>query len=244
MNKYSKIILWNIVLIIIILGMTLSVSAYSSKVFLSKDINNTKVMNILGEEITATYEYSYNDINVYMDNNNTEYLIKNGINVGFIKDLNRNNIMTISENVNQEQALSIANEFCNNEIINFNQYEFSNVNYIENYKEYSITYTKKIDKYDTMDFILIIVNTQGEITAFSAANQGEFDKYMNIKINIDEINEFVEDEIENKYEHSIETINHMNRTFKKIDNKLVLECVVEIIFNDNTKFGDSFLYYL
>lgn len=205
-----------------------------------------KYEKLFKEENSVIYRYSNNDVKVYKDKKNTEYLLKNENLVGFIEEINPSEVLmeTKSGGISEQQAYEIAKVYCENNVTNFEQYTFIENKYIESYKEYNIVFNKKIGEYQTMDLVSIAVNTQGKITAFVAPNQCEFDEYKNIKVNNTKISEFIENELNNKYGDNLKKITEREKTFKKIDNKLTLECSVKVELSNGVDFLDMIYYYI
>lgn len=241
MKKSAKFIITILISILIILGITFSVKAiHNEKINDNKQI---KKMNILTNDVTANYSYSYNDVDVYVDAQQTEYLVKDNATFGFIKKLQKSNLLRSSK-ITKEQALTTGKEFINSKISNFNDYTLSSSNYNNDYGEYSFTFTKKLLNYDTMDLIFVAIGSEGDITAFYSVNSGEFDSYNNIVLNESDITDFINQEANKKYFNQVEHISELGRTLKKENNELILEVVVEVSLKDGTIVADSLLYHI
>ncbi len=256
--KINRKIIFTLILITIILSIsTITVKAIiNDKIGMeNKDLENTKILeanlsdkyeNLLGKENPVTYKYSNDDVKVYEDNNNTEYLLKNESLIGFIKEIEPRKVALKikSRGISEQHAYEIANTYCESNIRNFEQYILIENKYIETYKEYNIVFNKKIGEYQTMDLIFIAINTQGEITAFVAPNQGEFDEYKNVKTDNAEISNFIAIELNNKYGNDLKNFIEKEKTFKIINNKLVLECSVKIKLTNGFETLDTVCYYI
>lgn len=257
MKKNRKIIVISILIVAILLisGITVNAVINNKYVIKNKDFEKMKIKeanlsdkyeNLLKKENAVTYKYSNYDVEVYTDEENTEYLLKDERLVGFIKKIEPSEIAIKmnSIGINKQHAYEIANTYCKSNINNFEQYVFVENKYIDSYKEYNIVFNKKIGEYQTMDLILIAVNKHGEITAFAAPNQGEFDKYRNIEVDNIKVSEFIENELNNKYGVSLKNYIEQEKILKIIDNKLVLECSIKIALISGVEFLDTTYYYI
>ena len=241
MKKTVKFFIILSVSILIIIGTTLSVKAlYNDSATYSKE---ARQIDILDNETIATYSYTYDNIDVYVDTQQTEYLVKDNATLGFIKKLQSSNVSR-SAIITQQQALTIGQQFINSKISNFNNYTLSSADYNNDYGEYSFIFTKKLLNYDTMDLIFVAISSSGSINAFYAVNSGEFDNYNNITLNENDITNFINQEINSKYYNQVEEINELGRTFKKDNNELILEIIVEVSLENGTIVGESLTYYL
>lgn len=241
MKKTVKFFIILSVSILIIIGTTLSVKAlYNDSATYSKE---ARQIDILDNETIATYSYTYDNIDVYVDTQQTEYLVKDNTTLGFIKKLQSSNVSR-SAIITQQQALTIGQQFINSKISNFNNYTLSSADYNNDYGEYSFIFTKKLLNYDTMDLIFVAISSSGSINAFYAVNSGEFDNYNNITLNENDITNFINQEINSKYYNQVEEINELGRTFKKDNNELILEIIVEVSLENGTIVGESLTYYL
>ena len=95
-----------------------------------------------------------------------------------------------------------------------------------------------------MDLIFIAVSSNGEVSAFYSVNAGEFDSYNNINLDENDIINFINKKINNTYFNQVENIRELGRTFKKENNELVLEIVVEVSLKDGTIVADSLIYHI
>lgn len=241
MKKSVKFIITILMITLIVFGITFSVKAIHNEKI--NDDKQIKKMNILDNDVTAKYSYSYDNIDVYIDEHQTEYLVKDDTNFGFIKELPKSNLSKNSK-ITQEQALTKGREFINSKISNFNDYTLSSSNYNNNYGEYSFIFIKKLLNYDTMDLIFVAVSSEGNITAFYSVNSGEFDSYNNIVLNESNITDFINQEINEKYFTQVKYISELGRTFKKENNELILEIVIQVSLKDGTTIADSLLYHI
>lgn len=241
MKKSVKLFITILISILSIFGITFSVKALNvEKLNGDKQI---KQMNILNNDTTATYSYTYDNLDVYVDAQQTEYLVKNDMTFGFIKKLVNPNFSK-SSIMTQEQALVIGKKFINSRISNLYDYTLSSSTFNSDYREYSFVFTKKLLNYDTMDLIFIAVSSNGEVSAFYSVNAGEFDSYNNINLDENDIINFINKKINNTYFNQVENIRELGRTFKKENNELVLEIVVEVSLKDGTIVADSLIYHI
>ena len=241
MKKSVKLFITILISILSIFGITFSVKALNvEKLNGDKQI---KQMNILNNDTTATYSYTYDNLDVYVDAQQTEYLVKNDMTFGFIKKLENPNFSE-SSIMTQEQALVIGKKFINSRISNLYDYTLSSSTFNSDYREYSFVFTKKLLNYDTMDLIFIAVSSNGEVSAFYSVNAGEFDSYNNINLDENDIINFINKKINNTYFNQVENIRELGRTFKKENNELVLEIVVEVSLKDGTIVADSLIYHI
>ena len=241
MKKSVNLFITILISILSIFGITFSVKALNvEKLNGDKQI---KQMNILNNDTTATYSYTYDNLDVYVDAQQTEYLVKNDMTFGFIKKLENPNFSK-SSIMTQEQALVIGKKFINSRISNLYDYTLSSSTFNSDYREYSFVFTKKLLNYDTMDLIFIAVSSNGEVSAFYSVNAGEFDSYNSINLDENDIINFINKKINNTYFNQVENIRELGRTFKKENNELVLEIVVEVSLKDGTIVADSLIYHI
>lgn len=147
--------------------------------------------------------------------------------------------------INEEDAKRIAYEYAKNNVKNFDKYILiGEVKFNESYKKYEISFGKKIDRYWTLDQVHFSIDEYGNITFYSAKRQGIFDKYLKKKVDEEDINEKLTKAIKDKYKEDLKKYDlEKERTFIIKDNKLILECMVEIELNSKTgPFLDGFYY--
>ena len=255
-GKIIAVIIFVIILSIIQISMVFAKN-YTTKGKILENSNNDlsdthiklnvgdKTINVMGNNIKVQYEYSVDNIDVYKDINETEYLQKNGKIVGFIRPMNQNvEQFNNDKSIDENEAKNIVNEYAKNNVYDFEQYTFLEVKFNGEYNEYQVYYNKKIGNCLTMDLIYATVDLKGNITSFLADKQGMFDSYKGIEINEEEIEVKLDDIIIQKYKEQLKKWTLKDKTFKIKNNKLVLECIIEVNLNNNYKFLEGLDYYL
>lgn len=207
---------------------------------------SNKYRNLMEQENTIICKYLTDDIAICEDGEHTKYLLKNGYPIGFIKEINPNEIVKQVENkeFSSKQAYEVAKEYCEENVEKFEQYTLIENEYNEKYKQYDIEFNKKIGEYKTTDYIFISINTSHIITLFVAPNQEKFDEYQNIEIDNTKVSKFIEDEINTKYKEELSEYEEQYKTLKIVDDKLVLECSIKVWLNNSSPFLDIIYYYI
>lgn len=205
-------------------------------------------VNFIDENnIELDYSKSYindNKIkNIYFDNNDNEYIICNDECVGFIRKFSVDTIVHSNAKLNKDALETKAYEFMKEVIINssrLNDYVLTSYGYVESYSEYVYTFTKKIDEYRTNDFICISLDGYGNLASFCGSHQGDFDSLRNIDICQDDIDEFIENNICEKYGSVQYEISSC--FINKIDDKFVMQYNINI-YNDEDDCNSEILLY-
>ena len=203
-----------------------------------------KYRNLLEQENTIVCKYLTNDISIYEDEENTKYLLKDGYPVGFIKEVNPNEVVKQIGNkeFSNQQAYEIAKGYCEKNIEKFEQYTLIENEYNEKYKQYDIVFNKKIGEYKTTDNIFVSVNTSHIITSFVVLNQSKFDEYKNIEIDDVKVCSFMKNELSNKYQDALVEYEEQERVVKMVNDKLVLECSIKVELEQASPFIDVIYY--
>lgn len=198
-------------IILITSGVTFSVKALNIETV--NDKKKIKHIDMFNNEKIINYSYTYDNIDVYVDEQKTEYLIKNDEILGFIKKASKVKIQKNSV-ITKEQAMDCIRIFIENRISNFGNYTLVTEDYNENYGEFSFVFSRKILGYNTMDIIFIAVDKEGKVNAFYTSNMGEFEKYNNIEIDEENISNFVNQSITDRYSEQVQSICELGRTLK------------------------------
>lgn len=226
---------------------------------LIKETPTTKQVQLNSENINIEYQYSIQNENqnmdVYIDDKNTEYLLKNDSVVGFIKadkNLTTNMMQNSSKNVlntntslSQGQILDIAINYLAKIVTNFEEYDLMSINYISSYNEYAITYMNKCKGYKTLDTACINITPYGEIVSYYANNQGMMDLYENSNITIaqKEVNSFIEETIANKF-NEIKNYEIEDELLTIINEKLAIQYYVKVELNNDLQDSAIVVFYL
>ncbi len=231
-----------IVAVLVILILCLGVAVYAN--------NNTKTSKVLffseveqedrnvtksnmpkktiingAEEVQLEYKESKYDNDIYVSNKKDEYIYKNDNLIGFIKKVDDEINVT---RMNSESAQEIANTFLQENIDESDKYELTSSNYITSYAEYSFVYNNKLNGIDTNDTVKINVNNNGEVVSFSNFNQGVFEKFSGVKVNMEIIEKEIIDSIKNKYGKDYVDSEIIYSFFNIVNDKLVLQVNVSI----------------
>lgn len=212
-----------------------------------KENMSGKELNINGKKVNTLYSYSMNEVDIYIDKNENEYLQKSGVTVGFIKAMEvekqiEDKLREVE--IDEKAALEIAIEYGKNNVDEFEKYTTLGVKFCNTYNEYQVYFNKMIDNCLTMDQIYITINKLGNITSFLADKQGMFDKYQGINIEENLVNERIEEFVNNKYGQELKKYKMNSKTLKMKNEKLVLECMVEIETHKDTNYLEGFDYYM
>lgn len=226
-------------IILITSGVTFSVKALNIETV--NDKKKIKHIDMFNNDKIINYSYTYDNIDVYVDEQKTEYLIKNDEILGFIKKASKVKIQKNSV-ITKEQAMDCIRIFIENRISNFGNYTLVTEDYNENYGEFSFVFSRKILGYNTMDIIFIAVDKEGKVNAFYTSNMGEFEKYNNIEIDEENISNFVNQSITDRYSEQVQSICELRRTLKKEDGRLFLEIIVELSLKDGKNIAESLIY--
>lgn len=115
----------------------------------------------------------------YIDNENTEYFFTKGTTkLCGIQSNKCYEIYTPQEKaISIETAKSIANTYLTNLVSQFNEYVFSSYIYDEALAVYQIQYAFYLCGIPTDDTITVFVTATGQVSAYSAFNHGDYQKY-------------------------------------------------------------------
>ena len=219
-------------------GIYLDNSLIENEKIIKKDLAN-KTLEFDSNAINLKYEYSLKnsskEIDVFVDTDNTEYMIIEDNIIGFIKDVdveNNSNINTTKVTTatkTQGQILDIAIDYLSKNIENFNEYTLMSISYIDSYNEYSITYMNKCNGYNTFDTAQINITPSGEIVSYCANNQGIMKEYEDSNFIIDQMEnmEFIEDTLNSEFT-DINKYEIEDKILTKIDNKLAIQYYISI----------------
>lgn len=219
-------------------GIYLDNSLIENEKIIKKDLAN-KTLEFDSNAINLKYEYSLKnsskEIDVFVDTDNTEYMIIEDNIIGFIKDVdveNNSNINTTKVTTatkTQGQILDIAIDYLSKNIENFNEYTLLSISYIDSYNEYSITYMNKCNGYNTFDTAQINITPSGEIVSYCANNQGIMKEYEDSNFIIDQMEnmEFIEDTLNSEFT-DINKYEIEDKILTKIDNKLAIQYYISI----------------
>lgn len=222
-------------------------SNYKMATLQVKENMNGKELNINGKKVNTLYSYSVNEIDIYVDKDKNEYLQKSGTIIGFIKKINEEKpIESKIKNVeiDEKMALKIASEYAKSNVYGFERYTTLGVKLCSTYNEYQVYFNQMIDNYLTMDQIYITIDKSGNITSFLADKQGMFDKYQEINIEENLVNEKIKEFVNNKYGQELRNYKINSKTLKMKDEKLVLECMIEIETDNNADYLEGLDYYI
>jgi len=187
---------------------------------------NTRQINFMDKDVelkldTKNIASKLDDISVYTDLENNEYVFKDGVMVGFLKERDLSKIKSTktshsyaSEEKKEINKLNVDNfvkSIINEDITSFDEYKFEGVKYIYDYDEIDYTYTKYIDGIRTNDSIVVSLDSEGQVVSYIANRQGIFN---NLKL-LEE-----EEKIDKYILHQVES-NYRNATSYKIENKLI-----------------------
>lgn len=201
-----------------------------SKAMFLENVEKNKNIMINDEEIKVEYLESKRDKNIYISEDNNEYIFDEEKLVGFIKEIEISEKQNRNVKIEIEKAKEIAENFGKDNIQDFEKYEIVYFDYVETYNEYSIKYMRKLNGLMTQDVIKINIDEFGEIVSFAALHQGEFDKFNDLVIEVEAINSIVINSIKNKYGEEIKETEIEAQFLRVIDNKLVLQTEVKIIY--------------
>ena len=126
-------------IILITSGVTFSVKALNIETV--NDKKKIKHIDMFNNDKIINYSYTYDNIDVYVDEQKTEYLIKNDEILGFIKKASKVKIQKNSV-ITKEQAMDCIRIFIENRISNFGNYTLVTEDYNENYGEFSCVFSR------------------------------------------------------------------------------------------------------
>ena len=211
--------------------------------FITKTGKTDKKIKIDGKDVKLKYKSTNYKKDIYISEDQTEYVFENDKLVGFIKKLDTQWRKNVNMNINS--AEKIAENYLKQNIEDFSEYELTFSNYNENYGEYIFLYTYKVDGYKTSDIIQIGIEESGEITSFSMPNKDKFEEHKNLKIDMNHIENEVKKNIIEEYSDAI-SYEIKDTTLGIMNEKLVMFIDVNIIFSDEinseTSILDIFIY--
>lgn len=186
----------------------------------------TKTIINNNETIQLSYQETKNNKDIYVSAEEDEYIYSNDQLVGFIKNIDVNNINTTK--LESTVAQRIATSFLEENLSNPQDYELTSNNYITSYAEYTFVFMNKLNGYNTNDIIRINVDNSGDVVSFSKFNYNVFEQYKDITIDMDTIEETVTNTIKNKYGNDYVDSEITYSFLNIVNNKLVLQLEVSI----------------
>ena len=209
-------------------------------------INTGTSLNGYLDKDKNEYYYDGNDLVVYIKNTDNYVITKNSsdtleVKVEKIEDYKTNAINYASKLMKKETSSNNISTSSNslNEVLS--KYELTTSNYIEDYNEYSYTFTKKIGKYLVNDGIMIGLDDNGELTSFVGTQQGLYDGLTDLRIDENEVEKFINETMKTQYSNYI-SYKIDNEFINFIDKKFVLQINIEMSHSDNT-YSTTTLYY-
>lgn len=185
-----------------------------------------KTITMDNKTIQLNYQKTKNNKDIYISEGEDEYIYLNDELVGFLKNIDVNNINTTK--LESEVAQKIAIKFLQENVSNPQDYELTTNNYITSYAEHSFTFMNKLNGINTNDIININVDNSGKVVSFSKFNYNVFEQYKDIVIDMDTVEKTVtntiKDEYGDDYVDSTITYSFLNI----VNNKLVLQIEVSI----------------
>ena len=218
-------------------GIYLDNNLIENEKIIKKDLAN-KTIELDSKAINLKYEYtlknSTKEIDMFVDTENTEYMVIEDNIIGFIKDIDSENKNVNATKVTtatktQGQILDIAINYLSKNIENFNEYTLLSISYIDSYNEYSITYMNKCNGYNTFDTAQINITPSGEIVSYCANNQGIMKEYEDSNFIVDQMEnmEFIEDTLNSEFT-DINKYEIEDKILTKINNKLAIQYYISI----------------
>lgn len=206
-------------------------------------VEKGKKEKIINENEKIKYKKTKSNKDIYISSAKDEYIYMEDKMVGFIKNINPNNLSlsVLDEKVSRK----IADKFLKENIVNFQKYEFISCEYIESYAQSSYIYMNKLNKIDTNDIVCINIDNAGNVASYSAFKQGMFEKYKDLKIDMNIIKSTVLEEMKDKYNNDNIKIEINYSFFNIINDELVLQCDITIeLENESEKVFDTIIYEL
>ena len=227
-------------------GIYLDNNLIENEKIIKKDLAN-KTIELDSKAINLKYEYtlknSTKEIDMFVDTENTEYMVIEDNIIGFIKDIDSENKNVNATKVTtaiktQGQILDIAIDYLSKNIENFNEYTLLSISYIDSYNEYSITYMNKCNGYNTFDTAQINITPSGEIVSYCANNQGIMKEYEDSNFIVDQMEnmEFIEDTLNSEFT-DINKYEIEDKILTKINNKLAIQYYISIVLENS--YNDS-----
>lgn len=249
----------------------ISITALIFSIFTVKALNynkKSKAIDFFDKKIVLSHydtkvydsENGKKTFSIYHDNNDNEYIYNGEKIIGFLKNISvdvnkmknfdsnkidKNKLLSNYEKTANDMLYKITtmNVETDTKMIDDN-YKLSYTNYRSDYQELFYTYTKQIDGFDTNDNITISLDLDGNLSSFNAANQGIFDKYDEIKIDRNKVNNFINDRMNSYINEKSDKYKVEYQIINILDGNLVLEIGVGIMKNDsNYSYNSVILYY-
>lgn len=248
MKKFKLLIISGILVTVLCYGVLSTKASQNQKIVKSLSALDNKEISIKLSELKT---YNNKKYEVFKDNNQNQYIYSNNDLVGFYKDKNSATNQSASEKVTftpekkkvmkanyQDIATNIVENIINKEKTNMSNYELTDSYFQESYNEFTYTYTKLIDGYHTTDSITVSLDVNGELSSFSAPRQGIFNKYENIKINKNDVNDFIKEEIEknvsgNTNEDTFVNYAVENKILNIINDKPILKIYIALNYENH-----------
>lgn len=186
----------------------------------------TKTITNNNETIQLSYQKSKNNKDIYVSAENDEYIYSKDELLGFIKKIDVENINTTKLESTVAEEIAIA--FLKEHISNLEDYELTSSSYITSYAEHTFIFMNKLNEFNTNDIIKINVDNSGNVVAFSKFNYNAFEKYKDIKIDMETIEKAVTNMIKNKYGNTYINSEITYSFLNIVNNKLVLQTEVSI----------------
>ncbi|MCL2859116.1 MAG: hypothetical protein FWF46_00805 [Oscillospiraceae bacterium] len=198
-----------------------------------------KVIKENGVEKTVKYEETKLGKDIYISSDGDEYDFSGNEMVSFWEAPNEKSTKKVSDT----EAEKLAKEFCEKNIENFSKYTLLSDNYDDTIEQHTVVYMHKIQGYNTIDQITVFVDNYSEIKSFVAYYQDALDKYENISINKDDINNAVEEEIKSKYNDTLVKSSISSENLSIIDNKCVMIIGVDVQYKAEATYenGDQII---
>jgi len=173
MFKKIKILLMGILILLFVF----SVSVSGNDSF--NNINCNKSIFFDGKIISVKYKKTVSNnalkFHIYTDENNNEYIFKDGKEyIAAIRYLRNYNNYLESDFISKDNAQMIANNYIKENFSKTNSYTFCNAKYIEDTQIMNFEYSNFVRNYKTSDIISISIDKYGNIVSVVAPNQGLF----------------------------------------------------------------------
>lgn len=262
--KKKKIIIFSLIALLAI------TCTFTAQVLALSKVEIKTVKSLTSDEMIdikhlKTKKVADKKLKIYLDQDNSQYIYSDNKLVGFIKNMNLEsqkakssqsaNLMTNS-NINEklEEYKSIAENIIS-DLVSFDgaaklmNNDSNAMNYIltksdfqTGYEELTYNFAKMIDGYVTNDGITIALDTDGNLVSLNGMRQGMFDKYLDVKIDEQLVNEFVDESMSEIDYPNMETYEVDYQFINIVNDELVLEIGISITLQDELK-TSTILYY-
>ncbi|MCL2860723.1 MAG: hypothetical protein FWF46_09360 [Oscillospiraceae bacterium] len=259
MMNFKRIL---IMLLIAILIMSVGIYVYASnqkskgsKVKFMEEMSNSfetviktnkkdKSINVNKKGKQIKYKETKMGKDVYVSDNDEEYIYKDDNLVGFMEYTDIDNVQLPELNI--EIAQKVADEYLKENIENYQKYELIYSHYTPSYATHTFIYMNKLNGLDTSDTVRIEVDNASNIVSLAAFNQGEFEKYKDTVIDMKVIEPALTEMIKNKYGNDYVSSEITYYCLTIIEDKLFLQVDVSIVVNtlENIKVSDVIMYEL